>query len=174
MNDAPNFQKQKAKGLLEKPLATARLKLDSGDNAFFGFFCHNEEHDKATYRFALHETQERSPWYYTWSHSFSPIVRSSQKRCEQNKCPSQFALTGDTVTYHLKNENKLSLAWSSVRVEHNKYLNSAEKITERASLLISNSMSLLFDKKVAVGVTYTTESIYLITLMTQIAEFSVS
>ena len=48
-----------------------------------------------------------------------------------------------------------------------------EKFTETASLLISLSMSTIFDKRIAVGVTNTMESRYLIKKHTQIAEFSV-
>ena len=48
-----------------------------------------------------------------------------------------------------------------------------EKFTERASLLYSHSMSTIIDKRIAVGVTNTTESPYLIKKHTEIAEFSV-
>ena len=47
-----------------------------------------------------------------------------------------------------------------------------EKFTETASLLISHSMSTIFDRRIAVRVTNTTESSYLIKRHTQIAEFS--
>ena len=48
-----------------------------------------------------------------------------------------------------------------------------EKFTEIANLLISHSMSTIVDKRIAVSVTNTTESPYLIKKHTQIAEFSV-
>ena len=48
-----------------------------------------------------------------------------------------------------------------------------EKFTETASLLISHSMSTIIDKRIAVRVTNTTESPYLIKKHTQIAEVSV-
>ena len=48
-----------------------------------------------------------------------------------------------------------------------------EKFTETASLLISHSMSTIIDKRIAVRVTNTTESPYLIKKHTQIAELSV-
>ena len=48
-----------------------------------------------------------------------------------------------------------------------------EKITETASLIISHSMSTIFDRKIAVRVTNTTESLYTINKKAQIAEFSV-
>ena len=47
-----------------------------------------------------------------------------------------------------------------------------EKRTETASLLISHSMSTIIDKRIAVRVTNTTESPYLIKKHTLIAEFS--
>ena len=48
-----------------------------------------------------------------------------------------------------------------------------EKFTETANLLISHSMSTINDKRIAVRVTNTTESSYLIKKHTQIEEFSV-
>ena len=48
-----------------------------------------------------------------------------------------------------------------------------EKFTEAASLIIANSMSTIFDRKVANRVTNTTESPYAINKNTQIAEFYV-
>ena len=48
-----------------------------------------------------------------------------------------------------------------------------EKFTETANLLISHSISTIFDKRIAVRVTNTTESPCLIKKHTQIAEFSV-
>ena len=48
-----------------------------------------------------------------------------------------------------------------------------EKFTETASLLISHSMSTMSDKRIAVWLTNTTESPYLIKKDTQVAEFSV-
>ena len=48
-----------------------------------------------------------------------------------------------------------------------------EKFTETASLLISHSISTIIHKKIAVRVTITTESPYLIKKHTQIAEFSI-
>ena len=47
------------------------------------------------------------------------------------------------------------------------------KFTETASLLISHSMLTIIEKRMAVRVTNTTESPYLIKKHTQIAEFSV-
>ena len=48
-----------------------------------------------------------------------------------------------------------------------------EKFTETANLLISHSISTIIDKRIAVRVTNTTESAYLIKKHTQIAKFSV-
>ena len=48
-----------------------------------------------------------------------------------------------------------------------------EKFTETASQMVAHSMSTIFDKRIAVRVTNTTESPYLIRKHTEIAEFSV-
>ena len=53
------------------------------------------------------------------------------------------------------------------------YVTPLEKFTVTASLLISHSMSTIIDKRIAVRVTNTKESPYLIKKHTQIAEFSV-
>ena len=58
-------------------------------------------------------------------------------------------------------------------MEHNGTVTPLEKFTETASLLISHSMSTIIDKRIAVRVTNTTESPYLIKKHTQIAQFSV-
>ena len=57
-------------------------------------------------------------------------------------------------------------------MEHNRHVTPLEKFTERASLLIYPSMSTIIDKRIAVRVTNTTESPYLIKKHTQIADFS--
>ena len=48
-----------------------------------------------------------------------------------------------------------------------------EKFTETASLLISHSISTIIDKKLAVRVTNTTETTYLVKKHAQLAKFSV-
>ena len=58
-------------------------------------------------------------------------------------------------------------------MENNRYRDTLEKFTETASLLIPHSVSTIIDKRIAVRVTNTTESPYLIKNHTQIADFSV-
>ena len=58
-------------------------------------------------------------------------------------------------------------------MEHIRAVTPLEKFTETASLLISHSMSRKIDERIAVRVTNTTESPYLIKKHTQITEFSV-
>ena len=48
-----------------------------------------------------------------------------------------------------------------------------EKFTKTANLILSHSISIIFDRKIVVRVTNTTESPYTINKNTQIAEFSV-
>ena len=50
---------------------------------------------------------------------------------------------------------------------------SVEQFTETASLIISHSISTIFDRKIAVGVTITTESPYTVNKNTRIADSSV-
>ena len=58
-------------------------------------------------------------------------------------------------------------------MENNQYRDTTGEVYETASLLISHSMSTIIDKRIAVRVTNTTESPYLIKKHTQIEEFSV-
>ena len=58
-------------------------------------------------------------------------------------------------------------------MEHNRHCDKLEKFTETVSLLIWHSMSTIVGKRIAIRVTNTTESPYLIKRHTQIAEFSV-
>ena len=72
--------------------------------------------------------------------------------------------TTKTVTAYIDHPSK----WSTTGT-----VTPLEKFTETASLLISHSMSTIIDKRIAVRVTNTTETPYLIKKHTQIAEFSV-
>ena len=73
--------------------------------------------------------------------------------------------TTKTITTFVDHPSK----WNTTRTR-----TPLEKFTERAYLLISHSMSTIIDKRIAVRVTNTTESPYLIKKHTQIAEeFSV-
>ena len=56
IDDPPNLQLHVANGQLEKPISTATLKFDIGDNTFAEHFV--EEFDMAQNRIALHETQQ--------------------------------------------------------------------------------------------------------------------
>ena len=58
-------------------------------------------------------------------------------------------------------------------MEYNRHCDTVGEVYGTASLLISHSMSTIFDKRIAVRVTNTTESPYLIKKHTQIADFSV-
>ena len=58
-------------------------------------------------------------------------------------------------------------------MEHNRHCDTVGEVSETASLLISRSMLTIKYKRIAVRVTNTTESPYLIRKHTQIAEFSV-
>ena len=61
-----------------------------------------------------------------------------------------------------------SLGWNTTVT-----VTAMEKFTETASPLISNSVSTIFDKKVAVRVSMAMESTYLIKKNTQVADLSV-
>ena len=69
-----------------------------------------------------------------------------------------------TITAFVDHPSEWNTTWTMTPME---------KFTETASLLISHSMSTKIDQRIAVRVTTTTESPYLIKKNTQIAEFSI-
>ena len=85
----------------------------------------------------------------------------------------QAALTDDALTIPSKTTKTIT-AFVDYPSEWNttSTMTPSEKFTETASLLISHSMSTKIERKVAVRLTKTTETPYLIERNTQIAEFS--
>ena len=174
IDEPPNFQIQAANGQLEKPVSTATLKFEIGDNSF-------AEHFVVTKKLTgpiigLHFMRNNSVVIDT-THGLIHFPQLTMQvkiaSSETTTKPQPVIMSADltippattkTVTAFIDYPSK----WSTLGT-----VTPLEKFTETASLLISHSMSTIIDKQIAVRVTNTTELPYLIKKHTQIAEFSV-
>ena len=174
IDNPPNFQIQVANGQLEKPFSTAKLKFEIGDNLFAEHFFVMKKLTGPI--IGLHFMTNNSVVIDT-THGLIhfPHLRmqvkttSSETTTKPQPVITEEALTTPPTTtktitafidHHLK--------WNTTGT-----VTPLEKSTETASVLISHSMSTIIDKRIAVRVTNTTESPYLIKKHTQIAESSV-
>ena len=174
IDDPPNFQIQVANGQLEKPISTATLKFEIGDNSFAEHFVVMKKLTGP--KIGLHFMRNNSVVIDTthglllFPHLALQVkTASSETTTKQQPVIKDADLiippaTTKTVTAFIDHPSK----WNTTGT-----VTPLEKFTETASLLISHSMSTIIDKRIAVRVTNTTESPYLIKKHTQIAEFSV-
>ena len=174
IDDPPNFQIQVANGQLEKPTATTTLKFDIGDHIFAEHFVVMKNLRRPI--FGLHFMRHNSVVIDT-THClihFPHLTMQVKSALSQTSVKPQAVLIHDNITIPQMTTKTITAV-----VNHTSEWNTTgtvtpiEKFTETASLLISHSMSTIFDRKIAVRVTNTTESPYTINKNTQIAEFSV-
>ena len=174
IDDPPNFQIQVAKGQLEKHISTATLKFEYGDNGFAEHFVVMKKLTGPV--IGLHFMRNNSVVIDTthglihFPHLTMQVKTASS---ESTTKPQPVMMDEDltippattkTVTAFIDHPSK----WNTTGT-----VTPLEKFTETASLLISHSLSIIIDKRIAVRVTNTTESPYLIKKHTQIAEFAV-
>ena len=174
IDDPPNFQIQVANGRLEKPISTTTLKFEIGDNSSADYFVVMKKLTGPI--IGLHFMRNNSVVIDTthglihFPHLTMQVkTASSETTTEQQPVIMDADLTippatTKTVTAFIDHPSKWTTTGTATPLE---------KFTETASLLISHSMSTIIDKRIAVRVTNTTESPYLIKKHTQIAEFSV-
>ena len=174
IDDPPNFQIQVANGQLEKPLSTATLKFEIGDNSFAEHFVVMKKLTGSI--IGLHFMRNNSvviDMTHGLIHFPHLTMQVKTASSETTTKPQPVIMDEDltippattkTVTAFIDHPSK----WNTTGT-----VTPLEKFTERASLLISHSMSTIIDKRIAVRMTNTTESPYLIKKHTQIAEFSV-
>ena len=174
IDDAPNFQKQVANGQLEKPLSTATLKFEIGDNFFAEHFVVTKKLTGPV--IGLHFMRNNSV-VIDKTHGlihFPHLTIQVGTASSETTTKPQPVITDEALTIPPKTTNTITAF-----IDHSSKWNTTgtvtplEKFTETASLLISHSMSTIFDKRIAVRVTKTTVSPYLTNEHTQIAEFSV-
>ena len=170
INDPPIFQIQVANGQLEEPVATATLKFEIGYNTFvvmkkltgpiIGFhFMRNNRVVIDTTNGLIH-----------FPHLTMQVKTASSKTTTKpqpvitDEALTIQPTTTKTITAFIDHPSKCFTTGTVTPLE---------KFTETRSLLISHSMSTIIDMTIAVRVTNTTASPYIIKKHTQIAEFSV-
>ena len=174
LNHPPNLQIQVANGQLEKPTATATLKFFIEDHKLaehfvvmknltgpiigLQFMKHNSVVIDTTHGLIHfpHLTMQFKSASSQASAKPQPVLRHNSKTIPQ--------MTTKTITAFVDHSSE----WYTTGT-----VTPVEKFTGAASLIIAHSMSTIFDRKIAVRVTYTTESPYTINKNTQIAKFSV-
>ena len=174
IDDPPNFQIQVANGQLEKPLSTVTLKFEIGDNSFAEHFVVMKKLTGPT--IGLHFMRNNSV-VIDKTHGlihFPHLTMQVRTASSETTTKPQPVITDEvliipptttkTITAFIDHPSKWNITGTVTPLE---------KFMETASLLISHSMSTMFDKIITVRVTNTTESPYLIKKHTQIAEFSV-
>ena len=174
IDDPPNFQIQVANGQLEKPLSTATLKFEIGDNSFAEHFVVMKKITGPI--IGLHFMRNNSVVIDT-THGlihFPHLTMHVKTASSETTTKPQPVITDEALTIPPTTTKTITAF-----IDHPSKWNTTgtvtplEKFTETASLLISHSMSTIIDKRIAVRVTNTTESPYLIKKHTQVAEFSV-
>ena len=174
IDDPPNFQIQVANGQLAKPLSTATPKLEIGDNLFAEHFVVMKKLTGPV--IGLHLMRNNSVVIDT-THGlihFPHLTMQVKTASSESTTKPQPVITDEALTIPPTTTKTIKAS-----IDHPSKWNTTgtvtplEKFTETASLLISQSMSTIIENKIAVRVTNTTESPYLIKKHTQIAEFSV-
>ena len=174
IDDPPNFQIQVANGQLEKPLSTATIKFEIGDNIFAEHFVVMKKLTGP--KIGLHFMRNNSVVIDT-THGlihFPHLTMQVKRASSETTTKPQPVITDEALTIPPTTTKTITAffdypsKWNTTGT-----VTPLEKLTERANLLISHSISTIDDKTIAVRVTNTTESPYLIKKHTQIAEFSV-
>ena len=174
IDDPPNFQIQVANGQLEKPLSTATLNFEIGDNSLAEHFVVMKKLTGPV--IGLHFMRNNSVVIDT-THGvihFPHLTMQVETASSETTTKPQPVITDETLTIP-PTTTKTITAFIDQPSKGNTTgtVTPLEKFTETASLLISHSMSTIIDKRIAVRVTNTTESPYLNKKHTEIAEFSV-
>ena len=174
IDDPLNFQIQVANGQLAKPTATATLKFDIGDHIYAEHFVVMKNLTEPI--IGLHFMRHYSVVIDT-THGFihfPHLIMQVKSASNQAIAKPLAVLIHDSITIP-----QMTTKTITAFVDHISEWNTTgtvtpvEKFTEGASLILSQSMSTIIDRRIAVRVTNTTESPYTINKNTQIAEFSV-
>ena len=173
-DDPPKFQIQVANGHLEKPTATTTLKFDIGDHIFAEHFVVMKNLTAPIIGLLF---MRQNSVVIDSTHGlihFPHLTMQVKSALSQTSAKPQAVLIHDSIKIP-----QMTTKTITAFVDHVSEGNTTgtvtpvEKFTETASLIISQSMSTITDRKIAVRVTNTTEPPYTINKNTQIAEFSV-
>ena len=122
IDDPPNFQIQVANGQLEKPLSTATLKIEIGDNSFAEHFVSMKKLTGPI--IGLHFMRNNSVVVDT-THGliyFPHLTMQVKTTSSETPTKQQPALTIPPTT------TKHSLHWPSIEMEHNRHCDTAGKV----------------------------------------------
>ena len=163
IDDPPTFQIQVANGELRKPSSTATLKFEIGDNSFAEHFVVMKKLAGPT--IGLHFMRNNSVVIDT-THGlihFPHLTMRVKTASSETTTKAQPVITDENLTIPPTTTKTITAF-----IDHPSKWNTTgtvtplEKFRETANLLISHSMSTLTDKRIAVRVTNTTQSPYLI------------
>ena len=158
MDDPPNFQIQVANGQLEKPISTATLKFDVGDNSFAEHFLVMKNLTVSI--IGLHFMRENSVIIDT-THSliyFQHLTMEAKYAAIETSSRPQLVLVQDNTTV-LPTTTKTITAF----VDHPSEWHTTGTVTpvgnftEAASLQISHSISTITDRQTPIRITNKTE-----------------
>ena len=173
IDDPPNFQIQVANGQLEKPLSTATIKFEIGDNSFAEHFVVMKKLTGPI--IGLHFMRNNSVVIDT-THGlihFPHLTMQVKTASSETITRPQPVITDESLTIPPTTTKAITaFTYHPLKWNNTGTVTPLEKFTETANLLISQSMSTIIDKRIAVRLTNTTESPYLFKKLTQIAEFS--
>ena len=174
IDDPPNFPVQIAKGQLGKPLSTATLNFEIGNNSFAEHFVVMQKLTGPiiglhfmTKNSVVFDTTHRLIHFPHLTMQVETVLSETTTKPQPVTTDEALiiaATTTKTITAFIDHPSK----WNTTGT-----VTPLEKFTETAILLISHSMSTIIDKRKAVRVTNTTESPYLVKKHTKIAQFSV-
>ena len=161
IDDPPSFQIQVDNGQLKKPLSTATLKFEIGDNSFAEHFVVRKKLTGPI--IGLHFMRNNSVVIDTTQGliNFPHLTMQVKKSSSETTTKPQPVMTDEALTIPPTTTKTITAF-----IDHPSQWNTTgtvtplEKFTETASLLISHSMTTIFDKRRAVRVTNTTESPY--------------
>ena len=175
IDEPPNFRIQVANGQLEKPISTATLKFEIGDNGFAQHFVAMKKLTGPIIR--LHFMRNNSVVIDTthglihFPHLTMQVKTASS---ETTTKPQPVIMDEDLTLPPATTKTVTALIDLPSKWKTTGTVTPLEKFTETASLLISHSISTIIDKRKAVRVTNTTELPYFIKKHTQVAKFSVA
>ena len=174
IDDPPNFQIQVANGELEKPLSTATLTFEIGGNTFAEQFVVVKKLTGPI--IGLHFMRNNIVVIDT-THGlihFPHLTMQVKRASSETTTKPQPVITDEALTIP-PTTTKTNTTFIDYPSKWNTTgtVTPLEKFPETASVPISDSMSTITDKRIAVRVSNTTESPYLIKKHTQIAELSV-
>ena len=169
INYSPIFQIQVANGQLKKPISTATLEFDLGDNLFAEHFVvkKNLTGPIAGLHFMRHNSVVNDTTHGL-IHLRNLTMQAKNAAIETSAKPQPVLIQDNTTVPPMTTETMAAFVDHPSEWHTTGTVTPVAKFTKAASLLISHSISTIIGKKTAVRNTNTTKSPYLIKKNTQI------